>query len=63
MNNRFQVSQGVFLYALGLVVVATHPARVLARRGPRRLSAGGRRGQSRDDRRGAFEPLLRLRHI
>lgn len=27
VNNRFHVSEGVFLYALGLVIVATHPAR------------------------------------
>jgi hypothetical protein len=27
MSDRSQVSEGVFLYALGLVVIATHPAR------------------------------------
>ena len=27
VNNRFQIAEGVFLYALGLVVIATHPAR------------------------------------
>jgi hypothetical protein len=27
VSNRFQVSEGVFLYALGLVIIATHPAR------------------------------------
>jgi hypothetical protein len=27
VSNLFQVSEGVFLYALGLVIIATHPAR------------------------------------
>lgn len=27
MNNHAQVSEGVFLYALGVVIIATHPSR------------------------------------
>lgn len=57
VNDRFQHSEGVYLYALGLVIIATHPARfwlgfglaiVPLLNGPvgRGLGGGRQRGQA-----------------